>query len=169
VRLTLFLEKSIFHYYTQKLHVRGGWSLKKENSLDSANKYSKEVMKMTWIEFLIALAIFFILATLSERILRKKYQIVKRKGWRYEPVNLVHKRAERILFWGYLIIFMGFIFAESRYASSLIFGFLLLIHALRAYMEWKHERKTKEYLITANTFCWFFVFSVIYLTQLLEK
>ncbi|MGX6445605.1 DUF4181 domain-containing protein [Neobacillus sp. K501] len=124
---------------------------------------------MKCIEILIALAIFFILSTISETILRKRYQIAKRKGWIYVPVNLVHKRAERILFWSYLIIFMGLIFAEYRYASIFIFVFLLLNNALRAFMEWKYERKTKEYMLTANTICWFLVFTAIYLTQLLEK
>lgn len=129
----------------------------------------QEVMEMTWIEFLIALAIFFILATLSERILRKKYQIAKRKNWLLEPVNLIHKRAERILFWSYLIIFMGLLFAEYRYTSILIFVFLLLNNTLRAYMEWKYERNTRQYILTANTICWFVVFTPIYLTLLLEK
>lgn len=124
---------------------------------------------MTWIELIIALAIFFIVATISEKILRKKYHIAKRKGWRYEPVNLVHKRAERILLWSYLLIFLGLLFADYRYASILIFVFLLLNNALRFYMEWKYERKSKEFIITANSFCWFLVFTAIFLTQLLEK
>lgn len=33
-------------------------------------------------------------------------------------------------------------------------------------MEWKFERETKEYMLTA---CWFFILTLIYLTQLLEK
>lgn len=124
---------------------------------------------MSWIELIIGLVIFFILSSVTESILRKKYNIAKRKGWRYEPVNHFHKRAERILFWSYLLIFLGFLFADYRYTSFFIFGFLLLNNALRAYMEWKYERKAKEYMMTANTFCWFLVFTTIYLPLMLEK
>lgn len=124
---------------------------------------------MTWIEVIIALAIFFILSTISETILRKKYQIAKRKGWIYEPVNLVHKRAERILFWGYLLIYTVLLFSGYQYASYFIFGFLLLLNGLRVFMEWKYDRERKEYIISINALSWFTLFVAYIIQGLLEK
>jgi Domain of unknown function (DUF4181) len=124
---------------------------------------------MTLIEGLLTFAVMLVLSWLTEFILRKKFKIARRKGWLYHRVNNVHKRAERILFIGYMLIYAIFLLADYRYANYMIWGFFFFLFGIRAYMEWKYDRESKEFIITTHSLCWYLLFSAIIVPQLLEK
>lgn len=123
-----------------------------------------------WLtEWIVIFAVCLVLSMLSEFILRKKLKIARKKGWLYQPINNVHKRAERILFLGYMLIYTGFLLADYTYTNYFLFGFFILLFGIRAFMEWKYDRETKAFIITFNSLCWYILLIAIILPQLLEK
>lgn len=124
---------------------------------------------MTLMKVMMIFAVLLALSMLTEFILRKRFKIVRRKGWLYHRINNVHKRAERLLFLVFMLIYTGFLLADYRYTNYFIFGFFFFLFGIRTYMEWKYDRETKAFIITANSFCWYTLYTVIFFTQLLEK
>lgn len=124
---------------------------------------------MTFIEWILPLAVLLVLSTFSGRILRKKYNITKKKGWIYEPVNPLQKRVEALLMVFYILLYTGLSAADYPYANYLIYGFFLLLFAFRVFIEWKYDRESKEFIISVNSLSWFILFITIVLPQLLEK
>ncbi|MFF2447180.1 DUF4181 domain-containing protein [Neobacillus sp. NPDC058068] len=109
--------------------------------------------------FLIPWSLFFIL---FEFILRKKLNINRPKGF-YRGVNNLHKRVEIGLFIGFLLsmIIMEFFFSGmDKYTLFIFFTFLF---GVRAFMEWKFDRPTREYIITFWAFCFFCVFTISFI------
>ncbi|MGX1194625.1 DUF4181 domain-containing protein [Metabacillus sp. SLBN-84] len=94
---------------------------------------------------LIFFAGVILIGTLSENLLRRKFDIPKTKGLIYRGVSTSHRWTERVLLLIYLICLM-----ILDFSMGLFLAFITLFFAFRAFMEWKYEREKKEYLITIH-------------------
>jgi uncharacterized membrane protein YfcA len=68
----------------------------------------------------------------------------------YRPINNTHKWVERILLILYVIITFIAFFAfklSHKEIYALLFGFFTILTSFRAFMEYKHEREEKNYII----------------------
>jgi hypothetical protein len=106
--------------------------------------------------FLIPWLLFIIL---FEFILRKKLNIKRPKGI-YHRVNNLHRRLEMGFFIGLIlsIIIVEIFFSGS--SQYMLFIFFTILLGVRAFMEWKFARPTREYIITFWGFCLFCVFTI---------
>lgn len=80
------------------------------------------------------------------KFIRKKYNIVPYPK-PYRHINNIHKWGERFLILLAIILFILSYIIEWY----LIFGFAIascIANGFRAYMEYKHQREEKEYIIT---------------------
>jgi hypothetical protein len=89
------------------------------------------------------LLVFIIYGLISDWLLRKKLKIDRGTWSFYHCVNSVHKWAERIIFIGFIISIW---FIDDTFLMMVSYFFIL--YSLRAFMEWKHERHKREYLLT---------------------
>lgn len=115
---------------------------------------------------IVVLLIMFIVSA----ILKKKYNIQQD----FAPLRYyskAHKWVERTLFLGFVIII---ILVYMNYTSAelyLFLGYLVILFGYRTYMEYKHEREEKEYLLTLVLTCSalvLFVGSIFFVHQSLE-
>jgi hypothetical protein len=98
-------------------------------------------------EFLFFLVPILLISFLGEKLLRKKFNIEK-VGWLYRPVNSLQKRSELILLIGFIFTYAAFSFSNLKFTNYLIFAFFVLLNALRAYMEWKYDRTSKQFILS---------------------
>lgn len=83
---------------------------------------------------------------LVEHYLKKKYSIVKSKGWIYHTFNRIHSGLKAILF---ILLIVALFFFNA--AAIGIIVYVTLINALRALMEWRYEHEKKHYLLSLSS------------------
>ncbi|EJQ51369.1 Uncharacterized protein BWINRASL_02596 [Bacillus mycoides] len=84
-----------------------------------------------------------------EKLLRKKLNMPKRGFWGYKHVNSLHVKLEIGLFIIYLITsFIYLTTFENSNAGYAFFTFFVTLWVLRAWMEWKYDRESKEYILS---------------------
>jgi len=125
-------------------------------------------MEEILLEKLLFLIIIVVLFFLLENLLRKKLKIIRKNGFIYRPVNSFHKWGERIIIILYLV--SGFVcIYTSEYIKVvyILFVFSGMQQLFRAYMEWKFDKESKEYVISLlGVFCLMITFNLmIYLFQ----
>lgn len=103
------------------------------------------------MKFLIFLALLLVGGWIIEYLLRKSFN-VKRNGYIYKPINLLHKRLE----WTLLGLFFISIILFSKYTFLIVLLYLIILNLFRGFMEWLFARDKREYIITL-------LFMIIYL------
>lgn len=102
-------------------------------------------------EIILVLSLF-IMSAAVEILIRRAYEIPKREGYVFKPINKTHRyigMAIHTLFW------VSFLFVRIESLFFIwIFSYALVIFSFRLYMEWKFEREKKQYLISINSFIW---------------
>ncbi|KMP29739.1 DUF4181 domain-containing protein [Bacillus wiedmannii] len=100
--------------------------------------------------FWIISIIFCIIVYFLDKYLRKKLNMPKSGFWGYKKhVNSLHKKLEIGLMFIYLITSFIFIVKfESVNIAYVIFIYLGGTLILRALMEWKFDRESKEYIFS---------------------
>ncbi|PEL17813.1 polysugar degrading enzyme [Bacillus wiedmannii] len=84
-----------------------------------------------------------------EQFLRRKLNMQKRGFFGYKHVNSLHVKLEISLFIIYLI--SGFIYINSFENANVGYAFFIFfgtLWTLRAWMEWKYDRESKEYILS---------------------
>jgi len=99
-----------------------------------------------------------------ESIIKDKFNIEVKKGWRYEYTNKLHKWIDRLLMISAMIFLSYFLFYDTTRSTDgeffIIFVFFaLLLVILRVSIEWKFARKSKKYILTLLSG----IFSIIFL------
>ncbi|MED0998879.1 DUF4181 domain-containing protein [Bacillus mobilis] len=114
--------------------------------------------------FWIISIIFCIVVYFFDKYLRKKLNMPKSGFWGYKKhVNSLHKKLEIGLLFIYLITSFIFIVKfESVNIAYVIFTYLGVTLILRALMEWKFDRESKEYI-----FSMIGVFTFAFMTSML--
>ena len=104
---------------------------------------------MIFLKIVIFLLLVLLVSYFFEKLLRKIANVEKRKGYIYKPVNKRHKVGQRIIL---ILYFIGLIingFSSTNFEfSTLMLIFLLVLFLHRAYMEWKYNKESREYIIT---------------------
>lgn len=113
---------------------------------------------MTFLKAILFLVPIFTLSYLTDYLLRRVFKTERRSFWAPRHVNSFQTNVTLILV-GMAAIF-SFI---SNKTSSNLSGIILpivffIIFAFRVYMEWKHDRSSKEYIITLFSWSWFIIF-----------
>ncbi|PDZ52876.1 polysugar degrading enzyme [Bacillus sp. AFS094611] len=86
---------------------------------------------------------------LLEQFLRKKLNVEKRGFFGYKHVNSLHVKIEIGLIIIYVISSCYYIFKfENAKMAYVMFVYLGISLTLRAWMEWKYDRKSKEYILS---------------------
>ncbi|PRT04812.1 DUF4181 domain-containing protein [Bacillus wiedmannii] len=100
--------------------------------------------------FWIISIIFCIVVYFLDKYLRKKLNMPKSGFWGYKKhVNSLHKKLEIGLMFIYLITSFIFIVKfENINIAYVIFTYLGGTLILRALMEWKFDRESKEYILS---------------------
>ncbi|MED1411006.1 MULTISPECIES: DUF4181 domain-containing protein [Bacillus] len=99
-----------------------------------------------------------------EQFLRKKLNMKKRRLFGYKHVNSLHKKLEIGLIIIYIIAscYYMFKFENSKMAYA-IFIYLGITWILRAWMEWKYDRESKEYLLSImGLVAYIFMISILF-------
>ncbi|PKR77687.1 hypothetical protein CEY16_07070 [Halalkalibacillus sediminis] len=102
-------------------------------------------------------------------ILRNKYNIQKR-DWTDFDNNHVNGTHRKISFFMFIITALVFIIVVylrfPKDPTYIFFGFaivtLLLNETLKVYMEWKHRRQEKHYILDASNLVLSLIFTVIF-------
>ncbi|WP_433772291.1 DUF4181 domain-containing protein [Bacillus wiedmannii] len=81
-----------------------------------------------------------------EQFLRKKLNMKKRGFFGYKYVNSLHMKLEIVLFFIYFIT--CFTYVNSENVGYVMFIFFGTLWTLRAWMEWKYDRESKEYILS---------------------
>lgn len=100
--------------------------------------------------FWIISIVFCIAVYFFDKFLRKKLNMPKIGFWGYKKhVNSLHKKLEIGLLFIYLITSFIFIFKfENLNIAYVIFTYLGGTLILRAWMEWKYDRESKDYIFS---------------------
>ncbi|MDH4421713.1 MULTISPECIES: DUF4181 domain-containing protein [Bacillus] len=114
--------------------------------------------------FWIISIVFCIAVYFFDKFLRKKLNMPKIGFWGYKKhVNSLHKKLEIGLLFIYLITSFIFIFKfESINIAYVIFTYLGGTLILRAWMEWKYARESKDYIFSLIG-----VFTFVFMTSML--
>ncbi|MEC3376270.1 DUF4181 domain-containing protein [Bacillus cereus] len=114
--------------------------------------------------FWIITIVFCIAVYFLDKFLRKKLNMPKGGFWGYKKhVNSLHKKLEIGLLFIYLITSFMFIFKfDSFYFAYVIFTYLGGTLILRAFLEWKYDRESIEYIFSVIG-----VFTFIFMTSIL--
>ncbi|RWS44775.1 DUF4181 domain-containing protein [Bacillus mycoides] len=114
--------------------------------------------------FWIISIVFCIAVYFFDKFLRKKLNMPKIGFWGYKKhVNSLHKKLEIGLLFIYLITNFIFIFKfESVNIAYVIFTYLGGTLILRAWMEWKYNRESKDYIFSLIG-----VFTFVFMTSML--
>ncbi|PGR71687.1 hypothetical protein COC43_27055 [Bacillus thuringiensis] len=114
--------------------------------------------------FWIITIVFCIAVYFLDKFLRKKLNMPKGGFWGYKKhVNSLHKKLEIGLLFIYLITSFICIFKfESVNIAYVIFTYLGGTLILRALMEWKYDKESKEYIFSVIG-----VFTFIFMTSIL--
>ncbi|QWG33878.1 DUF4181 domain-containing protein [Bacillus mycoides] len=114
--------------------------------------------------FWIISIVFCIAVYFFDKFLREKLNMPKIGFWGYtKHVNSLHKKLEIGLLFIYLITSFIFIFKfESVNIAYVIFTYLGGTLILRAWMEWKYDRESKDYIFSLIG-----VFTFVFMTSML--
>ena len=114
--------------------------------------------------FWIITIVFCIAVYFFDKFLRKKLNMPKIGFFGYKKhVNSLHKKLEVGLLFIYLITSFIFIFKfESINIAYVIFTYLGGTLILRAWMEWKYNRESKDYIFSLIG-----VFTFVFMTSML--
>jgi hypothetical protein len=104
------------------------------------------------IPILILFAIFYLLIVIvAEKKIRNKLGIHKKEGAWYKTVNSIHLGGEILIIITFIlvqvIIGSGNTDVANWVAKYGVFLFFTILYIFRAYMEWKFDRQSKEYII----------------------
>ncbi|CAM3213358.1 DUF4181 domain-containing protein [Sporolactobacillus spathodeae] len=116
----------------------------------------KEGATLNFSIFVFAIIVLFVVYSLTDQYLKKRFSIQKTKGWIYHPVNRLQKYGEIFLFIIALILFFSF----SDQIILIMLIFLIISNGFRALMEWLYRRKTGRYLLEISAT----VFTMLLLT-----
>ncbi|HDX9639590.1 TPA: DUF4181 domain-containing protein [Bacillus mobilis] len=84
-----------------------------------------------------------------EQFLRRKLNLEKRGFFGYKHVNSLHVKLEIVLFIIYFVSSMIYINSdENANIGYAFFIFFAMLWTLRAWMEWKFDRESKEYILS---------------------
>lgn len=91
---------------------------------------------------------------LGDRLLRKKLNIRRTKGFFYHTINKTQSFIENGLF--VLLIAIAFICAfipDSLANPTLLYllclgGYVILLQAVRAFFQWKYQKEERQYILT---------------------
>ncbi|EJR54939.1 hypothetical protein IIM_01879 [Bacillus cereus VD107] len=99
-----------------------------------------------------------------EKFLRKKLNMSKRGFWGYKHVNSLHIKMEIGLFIVYLIASIIYMYKfENANMGYALFTYLGITWILRAWMEWKYDRESKEYILSLmGVFAFVFMISMLF-------
>ena len=82
-------------------------------------------------------------------VLRRKLNMEKRGFFGYKHVNSLHVKLEIGLIIIYVISSCYYMFKfENAKMAYVMFTYLGISWTLRAWMEWKYDRKSKEYILS---------------------
>ncbi|HDR7794703.1 TPA: DUF4181 domain-containing protein [Bacillus luti] len=115
--------------------------------------------------FWIIIFVFCIACYFLDKFVRKKLNMPKRVFWGYNKyVNSLHKKLEIGLLCCYLIIsFIDIVKFESANIAYVIFAYLGGTLILSAWMEWKYDRESKEYIFSIiGLFVFIFTTSLLF-------
>ena len=112
------------------------------------------------IVLLVAYLLTYLLSFFCEKILRRVINVEKRKSFIYKPVNKSQKKGERVLLVLFFIsLFIQIVYSSPSFESStLLIIFLIVLNLYRAFMEWKYQKESKEYIITLCSLVFFAIF-----------
>ncbi|MGN4422632.1 DUF4181 domain-containing protein [Bacillus cereus group sp. MYBK30-1] len=99
-----------------------------------------------------------------EKFLRKKLNMPERKFWIYKHVNSLHVKLEIGLFIIYLIASFIYLYKVENYNMGYaMFTYFGTLWILRAWMEWKYDRESKEYILSIiGLFAFVFMISMLF-------
>ncbi|MFE9078228.1 DUF4181 domain-containing protein [Bacillus mobilis] len=84
-----------------------------------------------------------------EQFLRRKLNMEKRGFFGYKHVNSLHVKLEIVLFIIYFVSSMIYLNCdENANIGYAFFIFFAMLWMLRAWMEWKFDRESKEYILS---------------------
>ncbi|WP_255260246.1 DUF4181 domain-containing protein [Bacillus cereus] len=84
-----------------------------------------------------------------EKIARKRLNIPKQKGWDNQYVNKTHKWGSRIIIFSYIVVIAISAFLPNRILMGYVpLLFLITLYGFQSYMEWKHDKESREFLIS---------------------
>ncbi|AJG57901.1 MULTISPECIES: DUF4181 domain-containing protein [Bacillus] len=99
--------------------------------------------------FWIVIFVFCIAGYFFDKYLRKKLDMPKSRFWGYKHVNSLHVKLEIGLFIIYFVSSMIYINSdENSNIGYAFFIFFTTLWTLRAWMEWKFDRESKEYILS---------------------
>lgn len=81
-----------------------------------------------------------------KQFLRKKLNMKKRGFFGYKHVNSLHVKLEIVLFFIYFIT--CFTYVNNENVGYVMFIFSGNLWTLRAWMEWKYDRESREYILS---------------------
>ncbi|MFY4774066.1 DUF4181 domain-containing protein [Metabacillus sp. RGM 3146] len=116
------------------------------------------------LNILLILGSVLFLHFIIERAVRRRLQIEKKQGFAsYEHVNSFHRLVEFILI---LLYFgAGTIAANSSHPITSLYTTMILFFisllSFRVYMEWKIDRKSKQYLLTLSNSVFLISFAIL--------
>ncbi|RZT23795.1 DUF4181 domain-containing protein [Fictibacillus sp. BK138] len=99
--------------------------------------------------FLLTFIAFLVTAFVSEKVLRRKYNIQKNK---YKHVNSFHKWGEFLIIAVFIISGIEWVFNDNAHPMlQYVFPIsLTFLWVYRTLMEWKFNRESKEYIISLS-------------------
>ncbi|AAS41721.1 MULTISPECIES: DUF4181 domain-containing protein [Bacillus] len=99
--------------------------------------------------FWIIIFVFCIAGYFFEQFLRRKLNMEKRGFFGYKHVNSLHVKLEIVLFIIYFVSSMIYVTSnENANVGYALFIFFGTLWTLRAWMEWKFDRESKEYILS---------------------
>lgn len=101
-----------------------------------------------WIIIIVGI---YIVGHFLEQFFREKLNMKKKSSFLYKPVNSLHVKLEKGFFIiGFLVIciYYGYGIDENANAGYVLCTLFGTSQALRAWMEWKYDRESKEYILS---------------------
>ncbi|WP_210367466.1 DUF4181 domain-containing protein [Bacillus sp. REN3] len=105
------------------------------------------------MKILVFIVIALAIGVTVEYLLIKKCGIRRSKGLFYEGVNRKHIWIERAM----LAVFLIMMWYIDEWSKFLV-AYFIVFFGFRAFMEWKHERERKEYIVTTAGLGMFIIF-----------
>jgi len=127
-----------------------------------------------WIKLFLFIGILLLLSSIFSSLMRNFLKVEKRKAFSNKPLNEKHKKINRIILTGFIIIILitqFFIIArdikEPAWYLKTPFISIIFIVALgivKAFIEWKYAENRKEYVFTISQLIFILIMSLILLS-----
>ncbi|WP_052307774.1 DUF4181 domain-containing protein [Bacillus timonensis] len=98
-----------------------------------------------------------IFGLISDVLLRRKFNIKKRRGLRSQWVNKGQASIELVL----LVIYLVGIYFAIDSIFFYIIGFFTILNLFRAFMHWKYEPEKKQYILYLYELVMLLIFAAI--------